>query len=75
MTRMERTIQRQWLTIIILIVAIISMFVGFVIYERQFEEQVITQDVSQNADGGDNSYTGNIIGGDFYGEPESQNDS
>lgn len=57
MTRMERTIQRQWLTIIILIVAIISMFVGFFIYENQFEDSTTTstttEDVSQyvNADG------------------------
>lgn len=66
MTRMERTIQRQWLTIIILIVAIISMFVGFFIYENQFEDVSITAE--QTADTGNNY----AIGGDYNGiEAES----
>lgn len=66
MTRMERTIQRQWVTIIILIVAMISMFVGFVIYEKQFEDVSITAE--QTADTGNNY----AIGGDYNGiEAES----
>ena len=66
MTRMERTIQRQWLTIIILIVAMISMFIGFVIYKKQFEDVSITAE--QTADTGNNY----AIGGDYNGiEAES----
>lgn len=51
MARMERTIQRQWITIIILIVTMAVMFVGFFIYESQFEDVcTTTEGVSQYID-------------------------
>ena len=75
MARMERTIHRQWITIIVLIAALIMSFVGFSIYESQFEEQVITQDISQNVDTDGNAVIAGI-GDAIYGnesESASQN--
>lgn len=53
---MERTINRQWITIIILIATVVCLCIGFFIYEKQFEHTTTTtttEDVSQNvnADG------------------------
>lgn len=53
MARMERTIQRQWTTIIILIATVVCLCVGFFIYESQFDKSTITtttEDVSQCVD-------------------------
>ena len=53
MAAMERTIHRQWITIIVLIVAIVMSFVGFFLYENQFEHSTTTtttEDISQYVD-------------------------
>jgi hypothetical protein len=62
---LEKIIFRQWITILILALALIGMF----IYEAQFEEVVITAE--QSADGNSSNYA---IGGDYFvGEAESDN--
>ena len=67
--------RRSFVINIILIVLLLASWIGFFVYEIQFEDQVITQEISQDTDGGDNSYSGDIIGGDYYGETNDQNDS
>ena len=67
--------RRSFIINVILIVLLLASWIGFFAYESQFEDQVITQEISQDTDGGDNSYSGDIIGGDYYGETNDQNDS
>lgn len=53
--RQERTIKRVWILCIILIVALIGTNAGWIYWESQWEDVVITQ---ENADGY-NNYIGN----------------
>lgn len=73
MARLERTNKRLWILSILLVVLLVGTNAGWIFYESQFEEVVTTtetyQDVSQDADNGSNTF----IGGDYYGETESQN--
>ena len=58
---------------ILLVILLFASWVGFFVYESQFEDVVTTetQEVEQHADGsGNNSF----VGGDIYGISESQND-
>ena len=58
--------RRSFVINVILILALILSWIGFFIYENQFEDSIVStnQEVEQVADGdGDNSF----IGGDFYG--------
>lgn len=64
MARMERTIQKLWIVIIILTLSVVGMFV----YEMQFETVTITAE--QQADGDSNNYA---VGGDYYGLPAESN--
>ena len=74
MARQERTIRRLWILCIIIFLAFVGSNAAWMYYESQFEEQVITQEVMQDsADGGMNTYNGNIIGGDVNGETADQN--
>ena len=68
MSRMERTIKRLWILLILLVLLLIGTNIGWLIYESQFEDIVITAD--QSAETGNNY----AIGGDMYGnEAESHN--
>ena len=68
---MQRSNRRWFIICVLLIVLLVGSWVGFFVYESQFEDVVITQDVEQSADGsGSNSYDGKLIGGDYYGESE-----
>ena len=69
MVRQERTIKRLWILCIIMLFALLGTNAGWIWYESQFETVVTTetqQDVTQEADGGLNSF----IGGDYYGEAD-----
>ena len=69
---MQRANKRWFIICILLIVLLVGSLVGFFIYESQYEDIVITQDVDQSADGsGNNTYNGKLVGGDFYGEAEN----
>lgn len=76
MARMERVNKRQFIIILVLIAVIVASFVGFFVYESLYEDVTISQDVSQSAEGdGNNSYNGEVVGGDYYGKPADQNDN
>lgn len=70
MSRMERTIRRLWILCIILIVCLIGTNAGWIYYESQWEEVTSTylQEVTQETDNGSNQF----VGGDYYGETNSQ---
>lgn len=62
MARMERTLKRLWILIILLIVLFVGSNVAWLAYESQFEDVVITAE--QTADGGNNY----AVGGDYIGD-------
>lgn len=64
----ERTIKRLWVIIILLVVLLFGSNAAWVYYESQFADEVITQEVTQEADNGINRF----VGGDYYGEADSQ---
>ena len=66
---LERTIKRQWITIILLILLLFGSYIGFIYYESQFTtEETTTIDTTQDGSGI------NIVGGgDVNYEPESEN--
>lgn len=73
MARQERTIKRLWILCIIIFLALIGTNAGWIYYESQFTDEVITQEVTQDSgDGGSNTYNGEIVGGDYYGEAEDK---
>ena len=45
MARAERTNKRLWIVILVLIVCLVGSNIGWLIYESQFADEVITQDV------------------------------
>ena len=72
MNRLERANKRMFILIIILIVALIGSNAGWIYYENQFEDVITTQTITQDSgDGGTNTYNGDFIGGDYYGETDS----
>lgn len=58
--------RRSFILNIILIVLLLASWIGFSVYERQFDKTVITttQEVEQQADGDSDN---NFVGGDYYG--------
>ena len=71
LARMERTIKRLWILCIVLIVLFVVTNAGWLWYENQFIDETITQEISQDSgDGGSNTYSGKMIGGDYYGEAD-----
>ena len=69
MARAERQSKRLVAIIILLILLLVGSNIGWLVYESQFEDYVITQEVEQEADNGENHF----IGGDYIGETKSQN--
>lgn len=66
--RMERAQKRMWILCIVLIGLLLGSWIGFFVYESQFEDVVITAD--QSAESGNNY----AVGGDMYGnEAEGHN--
>lgn len=64
--RQERHIKRMWVLCIIIFVALIATNAGWIIYESQWEDQVVTQDVDTGD--GDAVVTGI---GDIYGKDKT----
>ena len=58
MARMERTIKRLWITVILLIVLLVGTNIAWLIYESQFE-YFETTTVTQDNENGYNNYIGN----------------
>jgi len=71
--RVERTNIRQFVIILVLILALIGTNAGWIWYENQFEEVVVTQEVEATADGSSDLNL-NTIGGD-YNVSESESNS
>lgn len=71
--RLERTISRLWILLIIMLILLVGTNVAWICYENQFEDTVttVTQDVQQDADSGSNTF----VGGDYNGETEDTADS
>jgi hypothetical protein len=68
-TRLERSNRRLFILCIILIVALVASNTGWVIYESQFQDVEVTQEVEQDAQGdGSNQF----VGGDFYAPADSE---
>ncbi len=69
LSRMERTIKRLWITIMLLICLLVGSNLAWLYYNEQFEtveSTTTTQEVQQEADNG----TNNFIGGDYNGETD-----
>ena len=72
MARQERNTKRLFILCIIIFAALVGTNAGWIWYESQFTDEVITQDITQDSgEGGSNTYNGKIIGGDDYGEAEN----
>lgn len=71
MTRMERTNERLWIIIIILIILFVGS-IAYIIYEKdQYEDVVVTTEVDTGE--GDATVTG--IGNIFYGENKTNSEN
>lgn len=77
MARMERQSKRLFILCIIIFSALILTNAAWLIYENQYEDEVINQEIEQDSGfWGTNNYNGKIVGGDDYGKAEdSDNDS
>lgn len=72
MARLERITHRQWIVILVLILALVASNVGWIVYESQwetYEKVTVTQDANTEEGNAVNRY----IGGDSYGESEADN--
>ena len=71
LARQERNIRRLWILCIIIFLALIGTNAGWIYYESQWQDEVITQDVLQDSGiGGSNMLR--FVGGDYYGNAESE---
>lgn len=68
-SRLERLNKRLWILILVIFISLIGTNAGWIIYESQYEDIVVTQDVDTGEGTAVVSGTGNAI----YGE--SQTDS
>lgn len=71
MARMERTIKRLWILLILMAFFLVGTNMAWIIYENQFEDVVTTQEVTQHTTDGDN----NFAGGDLIGNAEGKNNN
>ena len=71
MARAERQSKRLVAVIVLLVLLLVGSNIGWLVYENSFEDYVITQEVEQEADNGENHF----IGGDYIGETKSKNNS
>ena len=70
MARAERMNKRLWIVILVLILCLVGTNAGWIIYESQFTDEVVT--VEQDSQTGTNNFIGHD--GDIsYGETESYN--
>lgn len=72
MARLERITHRQWIVILVLILALVASNVGWIVYESRwetYEEVTVTQDANTEEGNAVNRY----IGGDSYGESKADN--
>ena len=71
-TRMERQSKRLFVLCLILIILFTGSNVGWLIYESQYEDFVLTQETS--SDGGGDAIANGVTQGDIiYGESKTDN--
>lgn len=64
LARLERTNRRLFILCIILILLLLTTNIGWLYWENQWEDVVVTQDVKSD---GDSDVQLQNIGGDYYG--------
>ena len=65
MARLERTIKRLWILLILLIVLLVGSNVAWIAYESQFTEEVVTTETEAEQETEDGSNY--VVGGDMNG--------
>lgn len=70
MARLERTIKRLWILLLVLIALLAGSNAAWIYYESQFQYDMTSTEIEQDTDGGGNNY---VVGGDFNGETKDQN--
>lgn len=65
--RFERIIKRLWILVLVLVLLLVGTNIAWIIYESQFEDVSVTQDVDTGD--GDAVIAGN--GNVYYGESET----
>lgn len=73
MAQQERHIKRLWILCIIIFVALIGTNAGWIYYENQFEDIVITQDGKADSNG--NVTLSGVGSGSIYNYGESEADN
>lgn len=75
MSRLERTIKRLWILLIIMLVMLVGTNIGWIMYESQFETVTssTTEDVSQYVDANGTAIVAGI-GDAIYGNEGQTND-
>ena len=78
MARMERINKRLWIALIVVILLLAVSNAAWSYRESQFEDvitttETVTQDTGSGS--GDNTFSGDFIGGDYYGETNSNKNS
>lgn len=78
MARMERINRRLWIALLIVILLFTASNAFWIWRESQFEDvitttETVTQDTGSGS--GDNTFNGDFIGGDYYGETNSNKNS
>lgn len=69
--RLDRTIKRLWIVIILLIVLLVGSNGMWLYYNSQYEYFETTQEVTQEAESGANYF----VGGDSYGNTDGKNNN
>lgn len=70
--RLERTIKRLWILCIIIFIALIGTNAGWIYYEQQFTDEIVTETIEQDVDTGDGNANVNGHIGDNYGTSETE---
>lgn len=71
MARMERTVRRLWILLIMLVVLLVGSNALWIWYESQWQVEETTE-IRQDTSGNGSNY---VVGGDLYGEPNDQENS
>lgn len=77
MNRMERINKKLWVIIIILIIALIGTNAGWLIYESQFADEIISTEIDAEQDGEYNFVSGgdlNYATGTYQANDQAQGD-
>lgn len=72
MARLERTIKRLWILLLVMLVLLVGTNGAWIYYESQWQTvETTSTEIEQDTDGGGNNY---VIGCDFNGEAKGESD-